>query len=401
MESLRELYRIGRGPSSSHTMGPSHAAALFKKEYPQADRFRATLYGSLAKTGRGHLTDVAIVDAFAPLPAEILWETDTPEDSLPHPNTMDLEAFQGDSLLGKWRVFSVGGGKIQIEGRPSVAPQDVYPLSTFREIKAYCEENNKFLWQFVEENEGPEIWDYLRDVWKQMKATVYAGLNTEGVLHGGLGVQRKAKYLIRQRHMDESAETRENRKVCAYAFAVSEENAGGGVVVTAPTCGASGVLPAVLLFKQEQHGFSDTEVCHALATAGVIGNIIKTNASISGAECGCQAEVGSACSMAAAGLAELYHMELDQIEYAAEVAMEHHLGLTCDPIGGLVQIPCIERNAVAAMRAINALSLANFLTYTRKISFDVVVRTMYETGRDLFSKYRETSEGGLAKVYTE
>ena len=401
MESLRELYRIGRGPSSSHTMGPSHAAALFKKEYPQADRFRATLYGSLAKTGRGHLTDVAIVDAFAPLPAEILWETDTPEESLPHPNTMDLEAFRGDSLLGRWRVFSVGGGKIQIEGRPSVAPQDVYPLSTFREIKAYCEENNKFLWQFVEENEGPEIWDYLRDVWKQMKATVYAGLNTEGVLHGGLGVQRKAKYLIRQRHMDESAETRENRKVCAYAFAVSEENAGGGVVVTAPTCGASGVLPAVLLFKQEQHGFSDTEVCHALATAGVIGNIIKTNASISGAECGCQAEVGSACSMAAAGLAELYHMELDQIEYAAEVAMEHHLGLTCDPIGGLVQIPCIERNAVAAMRAINALSLANFLTYTRKISFDVVVRTMYETGRDLFSKYRETSEGGLAKVYTE
>lgn len=401
MESLRELYRIGRGPSSSHTMGPSHAAALFKKEYPQADRFRATLYGSLAKTGRGHLTDVAIADAFAPLPAEILWETATPEDSLPHPNTMDLDAFQGDSLLGKWRVFSVGGGKIQIEGRPSVAPQDVYPLSTFREIKAYCEENNKFLWQFVEENEGPEIWDYLRDVWKQMKATVYAGLNTEGVLHGGLGVQRKAKYLIRQRHMDESAETRENRKVCAYAFAVSEENAGGGVVVTAPTCGASGVLPAVLLFKQEQHGFSDTEVCHALATAGVIGNIIKTNASISGAECGCQAEVGSACSMAAAGLAELYHMELDQIEYAAEVAMEHHLGLTCDPIGGLVQIPCIERNAVAAMRAINALSLANFLTYTRKISFDVVVRTMYETGRDLFSKYRETSEGGLAKVYTE
>ena len=401
MESLRELYRIGRGPSSSHTMGPSHAAVLFRESFPNADRFQAVLYGSLAKTGKGHLTDVAIQDAFAPLPTDIVWETQTPEDCLPHPNTMDLEAFQGDSLLGRWRVFSVGGGKIQIEGRPSVAPQDVYPLSTFREIKAYCEENNKFLWQFVEENEGPEIWDYLRDVWKQMKVTVYAGLNTEGVLHGGLGVQRKAKYLIRQRHMDESAETRENRKVCAYAFAVSEENAGGGVVVTAPTCGASGVLPAVLLFKQEQHGFSDTEVCHALATAGVIGNIIKTNASISGAECGCQAEVGSACSMAAAGLAELHHMELDQIEYAAEVAMEHHLGLTCDPIGGLVQIPCIERNAVAAMRAINALSLANFLTYTRKISFDVVVRTMYETGRDLFSKYRETSEGGLAKVYTE
>lgn len=401
MESLRELYRIGRGPSSSHTMGPSHAAVLFRKEFPQAERFQAVLYGSLAKTGKGHLTDIAIKDAFEPLPTEILFDTETPEESLSHPNTMTLEAFLGEGSLGKWRVFSVGGGKIAIEGRPSVAPQDVYPLSTFQEIKEYCQKNGKFLWQFVEEYEGPEIWDYLRDVWKQMKSTVYNGLNTEGVLHGGLGVQRKAKYLVRQRHIDESAETRENRKVCSYAFAVSEENASGGVVVTAPTCGASGVLPAVLLFKQEQQGFSDTDVLHALAAAGVIGNIIKTNASISGAECGCQAEVGSACSMAAAGLAELYHMDLDQIEYAAEVAMEHHLGLTCDPIGGLVQIPCIERNAVAAMRAINALSLANFLTHTRKISFDMVVKTMYETGRDLFSKYRETSEGGLAKIYVE
>lgn len=401
MESLRELYRIGRGPSSSHTMGPSHAAVLFRKEFPQAERFQAVLYGSLAKTGKGHLTDIAIKDAFEPLPTEILFDTETPEESLPHPNTMTLEAFLGEDSLGKWRVFSVGGGKIAIEGRPSVAPQDVYPLSTFQEIKEYCQKNGKFLWQFVEEYEGPEIWDYLRDVWKQMKSTVYNGLNTEGVLHGGLGVQRKAKYLVRQRHIDESAETRENRKVCSYAFAVSEENASGGVVVTAPTCGSSGVLPAVLLFKQEQQGFSDTDVLHALAAAGVIGNIIKTNASISGAECGCQAEVGSACSMAAAGLAELYHMDLDQIEYAAEVAMEHHLGLTCDPIGGLVQIPCIERNAVAAMRAINALSLANFLTHTRKISFDMVVKTMYETGRDLFSKYRETSEGGLAKIYVE
>ncbi len=401
MESLRELYRIGRGPSSSHTMGPSHAATLFRKAFPQADRFEAVLYGSLAKTGKGHLTDVAILDAFAPLATEIRFDTSIPEEDLPHPNTMELTAFSGQESLGAWRVFSVGGGKIQIEGQPSVAPQDVYKLSTFQQIKEYCQRENKYLWQFVEENEGPEIWDYLRDVWKQMKATVYAGLNTEGVLHGGLGVQRKAEYLVRQRHIDESPETRENRKVCAYAFAVSEENAGGGVVVTAPTCGASGVLPAVLLFKQEQQGFSDTEVLHALAAAGVVGNIIKTNASISGAECGCQAEVGSACSMAAAGLAELYHMDLDQIEYAAEVAMEHHLGLTCDPIGGLVQIPCIERNAVAAMRAINALSLANFLTYTRKISFDMVVKTMYETGRDLFSKYRETSEGGLAKVYTE
>ena len=231
VESLRELYRIGRGPSSSHTMGPSQAATLFRKEFPQADRFQATLFGSLAKTGKGHLTDVAIQDAFAPCPTQVVFDTQTPEESLPHPNTLVLEAFSGGDSLGSWRVFSVGGGKIEVEGKPSVAPQNVYPLSTFRDIKAYCQRENKFLWQFVEECEGPEIWDYLRDVWKQMKATVYAGLNTEGVLHGGLGVQRKAKYLVRQRHMDESPETRENRKVCAYAFAVSEENAGGGVEI--------------------------------------------------------------------------------------------------------------------------------------------------------------------------
>lgn len=399
MESLKELYRIGRGPSSSHTMGPAHAASLFRAAFPQADSFQVTLYGSLAKTGRGHLTDVAVKDAFAPLYTGVIFNTEAAE--LKHPNTMDLEAFENGARLGSWRVCSVGGGKIEIEGQPSVAPQDVYPLNTFTEIKEYCEQKNIRLWQFVEENEGPEIWNYLMDVWKQMKAAVYSGLNTEGVLRGGLSVQRKAKYLIRQRHIDESAETRENRIVCAYAFAVSEENAGGGTIVTAPTCGASGVLPAVMVYKQEQSGFSDREMAHALAAAGVVGNIIKTNASISGAECGCQAEIGSACSMAAAGLAELFGMDLDQIEYAAEVAMEHHLGLTCDPIGGLVQIPCIERNAVAAMRAINALSLANFLTYTRKISFDMVVKTMYETGRDLFSKYRETSEGGLAKMYSE
>lgn len=399
MESLTELYRIGRGPSSSHTMGPSQAAALFGEAFPQADSFQATLYGSLAKTGRGHLTDVAVKDALAPRPAAVIFNTEAAE--LKHPNTMDLEAFREGASLGSWRVYSVGGGKIEIEGRPSMAAQDVYSLSTFAGIKDYCQERDLRLWQFVEENEGPEIWDYLARVWAQMKAAVANGLSAEGVLRGGLNVQRKAKYLYRQRHIDESAETRENRLVCSYAFAVSEENAGGGVIVTAPTCGACGVLPAVMFYKQEQHGFSDREVLHALAAAGVVGNIIKTNASISGAECGCQAEIGSACSMASAGLAELHGMELDQIEYAAEVAMEHHLGLTCDPIGGLVQIPCIERNAVAAMRAINALSLANFLTNTRKISFDMVVKTMYETGRDLFSKYRETSEGGLAKVYAE
>ena len=399
MESLKELYRIGRGPSSSHTMGPSYAAARFREAFPQADGFSVTLFGSLAKTGKGHLTDVAVKDAFAPVPTQVVFDTET--DVKKHPNTMELEAFQKGTSLGSWQVYSVGGGKIEIEGQPAAAAQNVYPHSTFAEIKEYCQAREIRLWQYAEECEGKELWDYLSEVWQQMKSAVKSGLNTEGVLRGGLNVQRKAKVLFRQRHIDESAETRENRLVCAYAFAVSEENAGGGTIVTAPTCGACGVLPAVMLYQQERHGFSDIEVIHALAAAGIIGNIIKTNASISGAECGCQAEIGSACSMASAGLAELFGMDLDQIEYAAEVAMEHHLGLTCDPIGGLVQIPCIERNAVAAMRAINALSLANFLTYTRKISFDMVVQTMYETGRDLFSKYRETSEGGLAKIYTE
>lgn len=409
MESLKELYRIGRGPSSSHTMGPSFAAQRFRAAYPGADSFQVTLFGSLAKTGRGHLTDVAVREALEPLPTVITFDTTT--EDLPHPNTMTLEAFQNGLSLGSWRVMSVGGGKIAVEdlvlgdsapgAGPAADPPRVYPLSTFTDIKNYCRDRDIYLWQYVEQCEGPEIWDYLSNVWETMKEAVYRGIRRDGELSGGLGVQRKAMYLNRQRHMDESKETRENRKVCAYAFAVSEENAGGGTIVTAPTCGACGVLPAVMLYKQEQQGFSDRDMLKGLAVAGLVGNVIKTNASISGAECGCQAEIGSACSMAAAGLAEIYHMDMDQIEYAAEVAMEHHLGLTCDPIGGLVQIPCIERNAVAGMRAINALSLANFLTYTRKISFDMVVRTMYETGRDLFSKYRETSEGGLAKVYTE
>lgn len=399
MESLRELYRIGRGPSSSHTMGPSFAAQRFREAFPQADGFRVTLYGSLAKTGKGHLTDTAVVEAMAPLPTQVVFDMET--EDLPHPNTMELTALKGGEPLGTWRVFSVGGGKITLEGQPSADPPQVYPLQHFADIKDYCRERDMFLWQYVEECEGPKIWDYLSEVWEVMKEAVYRGIRKDGELKGGLGVQRKAMYLNRQRHMDESKQTRENRKVCAYAFAVSEENAGGGTIVTAPTCGACGVLPAVLVYKQEEMGFSDRAMLKGLAAAGVIGNVIKTNASISGAECGCQAEIGSACSMAAAALAEVYHMDLDQIEYAAEVAMEHHLGLTCDPIGGLVQIPCIERNAVAAMRAINALSLANFLTYTRKISFDVVVKTMYETGRDLFSKYRETSEGGLAKIYQQ
>lgn len=397
MESLRELYRIGKGPSSSHTMGPNNGAKYFKEKYPDADLYTATLKGSLAKTGKGHLTDEAILTALSPTKCEIVWDTESPTPI--HPNTMELKAYKNGKEIGFSRIFSVGGGKTVIDGEEEASAPDIYPHRNFEEIRDYCIKNRIPFYKYVELFEGPDIWSFLSDVWTQMRASVSNGLTTDGILGGGLGVQRKAKLLYRQKHIDESPETSESRIVCAYAFAVSEENAAGGIIVTAPTCGSCGILPAVLLYMQEKKGFSDDDIIRALATAGIIGNIIKTNASISGAECGCQAEVGSACSMAAAALAQLHGMEYDQIEYAAEVALEHHLGLTCDPICGLVQIPCIERNAVAAMRAINALQLANFLTYTRKISFDTVVATMYKTGKDLLSKYRETSEGGLASQY--
>ena len=397
MSSITELYKIGRGPSSSHTIGPERACKYFKERTPDADSYKVILYGSLAETGEGHGTDVTICKTLAPAAVTIF--RNRTEHNLPHPNTMELYAYENGEQIDFCRVCSVGGGQIQIEGVDLTENRGVYPHATFSEIAAYCAEKRMRLWEYVVEVEGEQILAFLGEVWRTMKNCIDAGLNDSGVLPGGLEVQKKAKFLYEQHHIDESTETRENRLVCAYAFAVSEQNADSGVIVTAPTCGASGVLPAVLLYEQQKRGFADEDICHALATAGVIGNLIKTNASISGAECGCQAEIGAACAMAAAGLGELFGMRIEQIEYAAEVALEHHLGLTCDPICGLVQIPCIERNAVAAMRAINAMNLANFLTNTRKISFDLVVQTMYETGKDLSRRYRETSEGGLAKLY--
>lgn len=399
MKSLTNLYRIGRGPSSSHTIGPERAALYFKQKNPDAEGFSVTLYGSLAKTGKGHMTDAVLRQTLAPVPSEIVFDFETDENSFYHPNAMDMRAFKNGEEIDKIRVYSIGGGEIAVEGTDYVAPPEVYYEESFDEIADYCREHDIRIWEYVERMEGPRIWDYLEEVWNQMKRTIKEGLKSEGVLAGGLGVQRKAAFLYNQYHMDESAETKENRIVCSYAFAVGEQNASNGTVVTAPTCGAAGVMPAVLYYWQKKRKVSDTDILHALATGGIIGNLIKTNASISGAECGCQAEIGTACCMASAALAEICGMSLDQIEYAAEVSMEHMLGLTCDPIDGLVQIPCIERNAVAAMRSINAISLANFLTHTRKISFDTVVKTMYETGKDIKSRYRETSEGGLAKHY--
>ena len=397
MQSLRYLYRIGRGPSSSHTMGPLAAAEDFLKSCGDAERYRIVLYGSLAKTGKGHMTDAVLREAFTGKNCEIAFDLETPTPV--HPNTMDFFAYRGDRQIAQKRYYSVGGGEIVIDGETPDEKKEVYALNSFSAISDYCRSREIRLWQYVEECEGEEIWDYLAEVWETMQSAIREGLAAEGILHGGIGTQRKARYLYRQRHIDESEETRTNRLICAYAFAVSEQNAASGTIVTAPTCGSCGVVPAVLKYLQRKRNFTDEEVVHALAVGGIIGNLVKTNASISGAECGCQAEVGTACAMAAAAAAELFSLDLDQIEYAAEMSIEHHLGLTCDPILGLVQIPCIERNAVAAMRALNSVNLADFLADSRKISFDMIVGTMYETGRDLKVMYRETAEGGLAKSY--
>lgn len=396
MESLNQLYRIGRGPSSSHTMGPEKACVIFKENNPDADSFKAILYGSLAKTGKGHCTDSVIENTLFPVPCEV--QFDYLKTDIEHPNTMDLFAYKNGEQIDFIRVFSVGGGRIEFEGSSSAKEPIVYKLSTFKDIKDYCKEKKYRLWQYVDEVEGEYIWEYLAEVWKTMKNAIETGIEDEGTLPGGLDVQKKAKYLYNMEHIGESAETRENREVCSYAFAVSEQNASGGRIVTAPTCGASGVLPSVLYYMQLKHGFTDRQILQALATGGLIGNLIKTNASISGAECGCQAEIGTACAMASAALGELFGLKRGKIEYAAEIAIEHHLGLTCDPICGLVQIPCIERNAVAAMRAINAINLASFLSDTRKISLDSVITTMKKTGMDIHAAYRETSEGGLATL---
>ena len=398
MKSIREIYKIGKGPSSSHTMGPERAARLFKARYPEADGFRVVLYGSLSKTGVGHGTDSVIREVLSPLPTEIIFSKE--ELTGFHPNTLDFFALKDGNDIGSLRVESVGGGDIRYPGQQSAESDEVYVEHSFAEIADFCKWRYiDKLSEYVELNEGPEIWDFLMEVWLTMKQAISDGLQAEGVLPGGLNVQRKAKYLYQQKPGENIPALLEFQKIAAYAYAVAEQNAGNGTIVTAPTCGACGVLPAVLKYAQDVRGYTDEQICRGLATAGIIGNLTKTNASISGAEAGCQAEIGTACSMAAAALAELYGQDLDQVEYAAEVAMEHHLGLTCDPICGLVQIPCIERNAVAAMRAMNACNLSYFLTGSRRISYDMVCRAMKETGVNLNHRFRETSEGGLAKLY--
>ena len=397
MKSLKELYKIGRGPSSSHTMGPQLASKIFLEKYPHAHSYEVTLYGSLAATGKGHMTDVAIIDVLGVNhKLEIVWK---PKIFLPfHPNGMEFKAFgEHQELLGSWVVYSVGGGALS-EGKGDddlFNTQDVYDLNTMKDIMKWCETNGRSYWEYVAMCEGDDIWDYLMECWNVMKAAVERGINHEGVLPGPLNLRRKApSYYVKATGYKRSLQTR--GLVYAYALGVSEENASGGTIVTAPTCGASGVMPAVLYHLAKGHEFSDTRILHAMATAGLFGNIVKHNASISGADVGCQGEVGVACAMVAAAACQLFGGSPMQIEYAAEMGLEHHLGMTCDPVCRLVQIPCIERNAFAATRALDANLYSSFSDGKHRVSFDKVVRVMKRTGHDLPSLYKETSEGGLA-----
>ena len=399
MQSIRTLYKVGKGPSSSHTMGPERAAKLFREMTPEADRYEVILYGSLAKTGVGHGTDRVLVDTLAPYPTKIVFASVDP-GNMKHPNTLDLIAYKDNKETQRIRVESIGGGDIVVEGEAQHADAEVYPENSFAEIARFCQWRHVSLPEYVELNEGPEIWSFLEHIWHVMRQSIEDGLAAEGILPGGLNVQRKAKYLYERTHLLDLPQVRELQLVCSYAFAVAEQNAGNGTIVTAPTCGSCGVLPAVLMYMQQKYDLPDRKIAEALGVAGLFGNLVRHNASISGAECGCQAEIGTACSMAAAAMGELTGLPLEEQEYAAEIAMEHQLGLTCDPICGLVQIPCIERNAVAAKRAIDASNLAHMLIGTRTISFDMVVRTMYETGINMNRAFRETSEGGLARLYS-
>ncbi len=399
MKSLRELYRIGKGPSSSHTMGPNKAAKDFAARHKDAASFEVTLYGSLAATGKGHLTDVAIQEVLEPLaPVKIIW---SPQTFLPfHPNGMKFVSFDAEGkVTDEWTVYSVGGGALS-EGKPDdrFSTPDVYDKNTLTEILRWCEDKGRSYWEYVDLCEGPGIWDYLREVWEAMKTSVENGIDHEGVLPGPLNLPRKAPiYYVKATGYKQTLQTR--GLVYAYALAVSEENASGGTIVTAPTCGSSGVMPGVLYHLAKGHDFKEIRILHALATGGLIGNIVKQNASISGAEVGCQGEVGVACAMASAAACQLFGGSPSQIEYAAEMGLEHHLGMTCDPICGLVQIPCIERNAFAATRALDANLYASFSDGKHRVSFDHVVEVMKQTGKDIPSLYKETSAGGLAKNF--
>jgi L-serine dehydratase len=398
MESIKEIFRIGYGPSSSHTMGPRKAVGDFLSRHERVNHIDVTLYGSLAATGKGHMTDTAIeqVSREHHTDCDIGWK---PDILLPgHPNGLVITA--KDPSGGKERLsetfYSVGGGKVVREGE-SFTENHIYPLNKMQDILEWSSDTGRPLWEYVTAHEDNDIFDFLKEVWEVMKNSVHTGLEHEGVLPGGLNLPRKAaQYYATSTHY--SGPIGKRTRVYAYALAVSEENASGGKIVTSPTCGSCGVVPAVLTYQKEVYRISEIKVLRALATAGLIGSLVKYNASISGAEVGCQGEIGTACAMASAAATQLMGGSTHQIEYAAEMGIEHHLGLTCDPIGGLVQIPCIERNALAAARALDHMNYTLLSDGRHRVSFDNVVAVMKETGHALPSIYRETSQGGLAGI---
>ena len=394
MESIRNLFKIGYGPSSSHTMGPRKAAEIFKEEHPNARSVKVSLFSSLAATGKGHLTDKAMADAFHPIPVEFIW---IPNESLPyHPNGMKIEAFDNDNnRLDEWIVYSVGGGSLYSDHIEAEDIHPIYHMHSMTEILNWTKSQGCTFWEYVEECEGDDIWDYLMEIWQAMVDSIEVGIETEGKLPGQLSLPRKASsYYVKGNSYSGSVKRRS--LIFSFALAVSEQNAAGGKIVTAPTCGSSGVVPSVLYFLKKYHDVSDIRILKALATAGLIGNLVKKNASISGAAVGCQGEVGTACAMAAGAAAQVFGGTPSQVEYAAEMGLEHHLGLTCDPVCGLVQIPCIERNAFAAARALDASTFSILSDGRHLVSLDRIIKTMNQTGNDLPSIYRETSEGGLA-----
>ncbi len=393
MESIKEIFRIGRGPSSSHTMGPVRAAKIYRRRHPEVQSFKVTLFGSLALTGKGHLTDVAVTNELQPAKVEVVWKKNEVKPF--HPNALEFEVTDTGANPDKWLVYSVGGGKIVDEQDKDKEPELIYQQTNMQQVLNYYKETGKTMWELVFETEGDAIKTHLARVWKVMQQAIENGLKQEGLLPGGLKLQRKAaSYYAKSMGLKDYA--RVTSRLFAYALAVAEENASGGEVVTAPTCGSAGILPAVLRMSQEHFKIGDDKIIRALATAGLVGNIVKYNASISGAEVGCQGEVGTACAMAAAAATQIGGGTPAQIEYAAEMGLEHHLGLTCDPVNGLVQIPCIERNVHASARAFDAARFSLLSDGKHFIGFDTVTRVMKQTGKDLPSLYKETSLGGLA-----
>ena len=395
MEALSELFRIGHGPSSSHTMGPYAASEKFLKRNPTAARFEVTLYGSLSATGKGHFTDKAITDVLGASRTKVVWSE---EEKAFHPNGLELCAYDATGKeVDKWLCYSVGGGALAEEGVASSVPK-VYAEDTMEKVIAWCDVHKKPIWGLFDKVEGENGWNHLKRVRETMNAAIASGIRHEGVLPGGLNLARRARDVYRKsRHF--SSDARRTALLSAYALAVNEENAALGVIVTAPTCGSCGTLPAVLRYFEQTYRIDENEILAALAVAGLVGNVAKQNGSISGAEAGCQAEVGVAAAMAAAAGSYLLGGTPRQCQYAAAMALEHFLGLTCDPVNGLVQIPCIERNAIAANRAVTAAELSLLEDGNRVFNYDKIVKVMLETGHDLPAIYRETSKGGLARHF--